>query len=79
MSRYLSGRRLFLVRFMQKELFNKKKGKCDACRELTQDEEVLEKVIIKGLEFFFCSDCLIGQADSTAEENEEFIRCKKKN
>lgn len=79
MSRYLSGRRLFLVRFMQKELFNKKKGKCDACKESTCEEEVLEKIIINGSEFFFCSDCIIGQQDATAEENEEFIRCKKKN
>jgi len=59
---------------MQQSLLKTKKGKCDACKESTCEEEVLEKIIIKGLEFFFCSDCLIGQADSTPEENEEFIR-----
>jgi hypothetical protein len=72
-------RATFFDKFMQKELFNKKKDKCDACKESTCEEEVLEKIIINGSEFFFCSDCIIGQQSATAEENEEFIRCKKKN
>jgi hypothetical protein len=59
---------------MQQTLLKTKKGKCDACREPTQEDEVLEKIIINGSEFFFCSDCIIGQQDATAEENEEFIK-----
>jgi hypothetical protein len=59
---------------MNLNLFKTKKGKCDACREETQDQEILEKIKINGFEVFFCSDCIIGQRDSSQEENEEFIK-----
>jgi hypothetical protein len=58
---------------MNLTLFKTKKGKCDACHEAGE----LEKIIIKGYEFFFCSDCICGATGDDPETkriNEEFVK-----